>query len=200
MDKTILFPPVHGVEKLIITEEGKYSITLPRDAQRTCDLIKKYVGTNVRVVDACGCVGGDTIAFARNFPRVDVVEINEDNYLSLRNNLKVFGLKNVSTHLGNVQDFLDLGVPRGHETVVFYADPPWGGRDYKYHQNLRLLLGDLSLSLYIKLLPKVKLFVFKVPFNYDFLEFRDYNMVRVPYYKSNGKLNYYMCFITTITR
>ena len=88
-----VFPLQENIEydKLKLTEEGSYSVTRRRDADRII-LILKTVLKDIHtksITDATGCVGGDTIHFALNFQNVDSIEINEQNFEALKNNLQL---------------------------------------------------------------------------------------------------------------
>lgn len=183
------FPYTERYAELQMTSEGKYSVTWPVDAQKTCDLIRKFAETATTIIDATACVGGDTIAFARNFNKVYAVEKSPDNYAALVNNLRVYNLKNVQTYNGDICDFASL------PGDVFYADPPWGGPEYKHVKSLRLTLGGKPLLEFVKLFVSPRLFVFKLPPNYDFTEFDNITYTKITYKKSNGKPNYDLVFI-----
>jgi hypothetical protein len=61
---------------------------------------------------------------------------------------------------------------------IFFFDPPWGGPDYKKQSNLRLKMDSLDLDViidYVSQKSTNKLIVFKLPFNYDFEQFSNYN-------------------------
>ena len=63
---------------------------------------------------------------------------------------------------------------------IIYADPPWGGRDYIKFENLRLNMGNMSVENFIcscfdinKMITIPKLFVIKLPLNYDLVYFNE---------------------------
>ena len=97
------------------------------------------------VVDATACVGGNSIAFARRFPRV--VSIDEEGELNVeRSRMLAHNITHVrrfhNERLGRVDvvqgDCLEklptLDVDWS-QTLVF-ADPPWGGRHYEDCQDV----------------------------------------------------------------
>ena len=61
---------------------------------------------------------------------------------------------------------------------VYFFDPPWGGPDYKKQINLRLKIDLIELNTITDNIIKQtsnKLIIFKLPFNYDFDQFSNYN-------------------------
>ncbi len=60
---------------------------------------------------------------------------------------------------------------------VYFIDPPWGGPDYKKQSNVELHLSNYKLEEFILTLPKDKLIVLKLPFNYNIDGFKN-NIIR----------------------
>ena len=59
---------------------------------------------------------------------------------------------------------------------IYFFDPPWGGPNYKKNKNLRLKISDCKLSeIPNRIVLSNKLIVFKLPYNYDFNEFSNFN-------------------------
>lgn len=165
-----VFPLLEGIdyERLILTEEGEYSVTRRRDADRIISIIKtvlKHTKTKT-ITDATGCVGGDTIHFARQFQKVDSIEINSSNFEALRNNIEVYGLTNVYLHFGDAIDIFQW------KTDVLYIDPPWGGPNYKDTKNLDLYMSSKRIDYWLEeiLLRKNRpsYIILKLPQNYNF--------------------------------
>ena len=80
----IMFPEKKGVNysNLILTDEGRYSITKRKDGQKILKHILNITGTNeLEVTDLTGNVGGDTILFGLNFDRVDSIELSKENMM-----------------------------------------------------------------------------------------------------------------------
>lgn len=151
-------------EKLKISNVGRYSVTHPEDAVKISNIVKSYFGKNITVTDATANNGGNTIAFAKTFEKVNSVEISEAEYKILLGNIKVYGLKNIKTYN---EDYLKV-MDKLKQDVVF-IDPPWGGRNYKKKTNLNLYLGNKTLVQVIdSLTGKCEAVVCKVPFNYNF--------------------------------
>ena len=169
----ILFPKKKGVDydKLQMTEEGEYSITKRRDGEKLIQFMKEKV-KNLKtktITDMTGNVGGDTILFGINFKHVDSYELKEDNFNVLKNNVEVFGLKNVDLHYGDSTK----SVPDITSDVV-YIDAPWGGPEYKERKELDLFLGKKRIDELVPILLEDSKYVFlKVPGNYNFRRLKE---------------------------
>jgi hypothetical protein len=174
----MLFPRKSGVDytKLKMTPEGEYSITKRKDG----DVLIKHMKTVVKgmkqktIADLTGNVGGDTILFALHFKEVKSFELNPDNFEALKNNVEVFGLKNVELKQGDSTKLYD------GKTDIVYIDAPWGGPDYKEKKELDLFLGTERIDLYVqKVMEKESHpeYVFlKLPANYNFSRFSKFEM------------------------
>lgn len=155
-------------KKLKLTEEGEYSVTRRRDADRILTIIKTVLKDTKThsITDATGCVGGDTIHFGLNFQKVDSIEINPTNFEALTNNVSVYGLKNVTLHLGDATSLFNW------KTDILYIDPPWGGPAYKDAKNLDLFMGTKRIDGWLEeiLLRKNRphYIILKLPHNYNF--------------------------------
>lgn len=165
-----LFPSKEGVDysTLKMTEEGLFSITRRRDAQRIINILRtnfKNIET-MSVTDATGCVGGDTINLALHFKHVDSIEKNNENFEALSHNVKVFGLKNVTLHNDDSVKIFDW------QTDVLYVDPPWGGKDYKSGKDIDLYMSEKRVDHWLEEVLKRKNrpqhIVLKLPANYNF--------------------------------
>lgn len=165
-----LFPQKEGLDysKLQTTDEGKYSITRRRDADRILNvfnLVLKSTETKT-ITDVTACIGGDTLNFASCFAEVQSIELKQDNYEALKNNVKVYGYKNVNLYQGDCTQIYNW------YTDVLYIDPPWGGKDYRDHKKLDLFLSTKRLDQWIEeiLLRKNRpsYIILKLPYNYNF--------------------------------
>lgn len=146
---------------LIITPEGEYSMTKRKDGERLIAIMKAIFPTKTKsIADLTGNVGSDTILFGLHFRDVVSVEIDAENYKALKNNVGVFGLKNVKVIHGDSTHI-------NWNTDAVYIDAPWGGPDYKTKTHLDLYLGKERLDLFIKKLHVDHIFL-KVPKNYNF--------------------------------
>jgi predicted RNA methylase len=176
-----LFPKKSGVDysKLKLTPEGEYSITKRKDGEVLLKHMKSVLKTtkDKHITDLTGNVGGDTILFGLHFKKVDSIELNPENFEALKNNVEVFGLKNVTLHQGDSTKLFNW------KTDVLYIDAPWGGPDYKQHKELDLFLGEKRVDEFVKeVLARQNRpdYVFmKVPRNYKFDRFENIEKFKI---------------------
>jgi predicted RNA methylase len=171
IDNSELFAKKDGIDysKLIITDEGKYSITKRKDGDKLMEIIRKELKTteDKTITDLTGCVGGDTILFGLNFREVYSIEYNNKNYKALENNVKkVYNLENVKLFYGDSTKIYNW------ETDVLYLDPPWGGINYKEKKKIDLYLGDIRVDNFLNEIlereNRPKYIFIKLPRNYNF--------------------------------
>jgi len=177
---TFAFPDTPNKKQLMMTNVGVYSVSGKEGAEFIVNIIKSNCDKkHISVTDGTANNGSDTITLGLNFDKVSSIEIDKTNYEVLENNVKVFGLENkVKTYHGNT-----LQIIKDLTQDVIYLDPPWGGKSYKDQKIMRLYLDDMELSdFYLAFKNKAKLFVFKVPRNYDFNNF---------IFKTQSKINIY---------
>jgi RNA cap guanine-N2 methyltransferase len=163
------FPYLEGVDysKLLLNNEGRYSITRRSESESIVDIMYSIVGNleNKVITDVTGCMGGDTINFSLHFEKVFSIEMNPKNFEILKNNVGVFGCKNVSIYCKDSTEVIDW------VSDVVYADPPWGGPSYRTMQNVELWMGKKKLDVWLEDLmsgPYRPSFIFlKLPFNYN---------------------------------
>ena len=176
MDSKIInkiFPLTENYNMLKYDKEGVWSISLPSDADLISKLIYNDIGYNT-IFDGTAGLGGNTISFAKYFKNVIAVEINNERFDLLKNNLQVYNFNNILLINDDYINQLD-SICDG-----FFFDPPWGGPDYK-NNIVRMNLTDLIYR--IKNINDKKIFL-KLPKNYDMNEFSDFN------YKINLIKNY----------
>jgi 16S rRNA G966 N2-methylase RsmD len=167
-----VFPePSNGLfNGLKIDNEGLYSITHPKDADIISENIIEIMGTNmISIVDMTAGCGGNLISFAQKFMHTTGIEINKERFELLQNNMKKYNLLNYTLIEG---DSLNEIIYNTYN--VYFIDPPWGGPEYKKNQNIEIILSGKTLFEIINLLPKGKLIVLKLPFNYNIDKFKDY--------------------------
>lgn len=165
-----LFPRKEGVDysKLKTTDEGSYSITRRRDADRILIILRNIFKNMslMTITDATACTGGDTLNFALNFLHVHSIEVNLENFEALTNNVDVYGLHNITMHRGDSVTLFNWN------TNVLYIDPPWGGKDYKKHKQLDLFLSGKRLDCWLEEILSRKnrpeFIILKLPVNYNF--------------------------------
>lgn len=158
-------------QKLKLTTEGEYSVTRRRDSDRIVGIMTHVVGSpsEKTITDTTGCVGGDTIQFGLHFKSVDSIEINQNNFDALKNNIDVYKLKNIKLHLGDAIKVYNW------KTDVLYIDPPWGGPKYKDVKELDLFISNTRIDIWLEeiLLRKNRpqYMFLKLPHNFNFRRF-----------------------------
>lgn len=174
-----LFPNVKEMKlhyKLKINQESIIYITTPDDAEQITKIIvnhilKYYPSTSiVNITDATAGVGGNTISFAQKFHKVNAIELNQERFNYLSNNINAYQINNVVLYN---DDCLKI-VPTLPDNDIIFIDPPWGGKNYKNKDKIRLSLGEYDIedichqflnSNKMKSVPN--LIVLKLPKNYD---------------------------------
>lgn len=184
-----IFLHKEGVDytQLKLTEEGSYSITRQKDAERAISIMKNVVGDlkTKTITDATSCVGGDTIHFANEFRFVNSIELNVQNFQVLQSNVETYGFTNIQFHNGDATKLFQW------KSDVLYIDPPWGGPQYKEQKMLNLYMSGNRLDHWLEqiLLRKNRpSYIFlKLPYNYNFacLNFLS-NVEHIKPYKIRG--------------
>lgn len=184
----LMFPEKAGVdyEQLKLTPEGEYSITKRPDGKKIIQHMRSLVGSlkNKTIADLTGNVGGDTIMFGMQYKHVDSYEWNPENYEVLKHNVGIYDLKNVSLHAGDSTELFHKHVD------VLYADPPWGGPEYKEKKELDLFLGKTSISHFLKKVTesewKPEYIFLKVPANFMFDSLKILPVKKIMKFKIRG--------------
>lgn len=155
--------------ELMSDEVGRYSISLPKDAEIITSLIEYHINKlellsqNLIITDSTAGIGGNTISFSKTFKNVNSIEIEKKRFGFLKNNINYYNLNNVN--LLNC-DYLNI-LENMIQDIVF-MDPPWGGRGYKKKSSLTLKLSGVPLDeICIKLKKLTKLLILKLPLNYN---------------------------------
>ncbi len=167
-------PPNNNYRKLKIDHESMTYITTPQDTDQIISIINanmiNFKNKEICIFDGTGGAGGDSIAFGKVFHSVVVTEIDPDRYDMLVNNLLVYELYNVIPLNCSCLDIME----KINFIDVAYFDPPWGGKNYKKFDKLRLKLGELYIDEIVNRLfdqtitrSNIKMIVFKLPLNYD---------------------------------
>jgi 16S rRNA G966 N2-methylase RsmD len=183
--------------KLKITTEGIYSISGYKAGNYLCSLIKQYLkNNNITITDGTGNNGTDTISFGLNFNKVNSIENNDINYEVLKNNINVYQLTNVKLFKGSSLNI----IPTIKQDVIF-IDAPWT-KNYKEKEIIKLFMDNIEISeIFNNLKNYTKLFIFKVPTNYDFNFFiKNTNTNTSNYsifeYKNKNRIVFYYIFIS----
>jgi len=129
--------------KAQMSKRSTYSTATRDDGQYTSrllinilDLLQLKSGRKYSILDACSNVGGNALWFAQDFQSVTSVEIDKHDYSRLKNNIDLYGLKNVKIINDSVINVLKDEM---RYNAIFF-DPPWGGPLYKYIDQLVLAL------------------------------------------------------------
>ena len=169
----IIFPKPKNINnfdynKLQVTSEGLFSVSKVKASTILVNLIKEYTNNkNITVTDATANNGSDTINLALNFHKINAIELDPLNYRVLKNNVDTYKLKNVDIYNDDSLNMLNK-----LEQDVIYMDAPWGGSDYKSKDVIDLYMSKTEIADVYKLFKdKCKLFIFKVPYNYNFSNF-----------------------------
>ena len=173
LKKIFPMPPNNNYIGLNYDEEGLYSITYPKDADQISLSIIEILGTkDIYIIDLTAGCGGNMISFMKYFTKVTGVEINNNRYNILKANLAKYSFNNYELICGDTTQ-LEL-----NDYDVFFIDPPWGGPDYKKNISVELYLSDLKLEDFIIKLPKNKLIVLKLPFNYNINNLNKFHIIK----------------------
>ena len=155
--------------ELLSDEVGRYSISLPKDAEIITSLIEYHINKlellskDLIITDSTAGIGGNTISFSKNFKNVNSIEIDKKRFEFLKNNINCYNLENV-----NLINCDYLNIMENLIQDIIFMDPPWGGRGYKKKQSLNLKLSGIPLEdICIKLKKLAKILVLKLPLNYN---------------------------------
>jgi 16S rRNA G966 N2-methylase RsmD len=196
--KSKYFPFVKNINysDIMVTTEGKYSISDNSSSDILVELIGKYFKSkNLIITDGTGNNGSDTIALALVFKTINSIELDETNFKALENNVKqVYKLSNVNLYKGSSLDFFK----KKYQDVI-YLDAPWGGTQYKENSRIELYMDGKDLGqIYNENKKYTKLFIFKLPKNYDFTNFIQKTMITKYYmylYTKNNKPKFFFMFV-----
>ncbi len=162
-------PPNNDYNGLKIDDEGLYSITHPKDANIISETIINIMGkSDLQIVDMTAGCGGNMISFIKYFKFVIGIEFDKVRYNILKENLDKYSKTNYQLLCGDATKY----VFNTHNDVYF-IDPPWGGPDYKNNPNIQLYLSNIKIEDFISMIPKNKLIVLKLPFNYNIDNFKN---------------------------
>ena len=166
-----VFPLIPNNLLLKYDIEGLWSITLPYDADKISNIIINKFGSDLYIFDGTSGIGGNIISFSKYFKKVCGIEIDKDRFEILKNNVNIFKLINVILINDDCNNHLD------NNYDLYFFDPPWGGPTYKNNKNIRLKIGQSTLTNLIIKIKNLnnKPIIFKLPNNYDLSEFSNYN-------------------------
>lgn len=148
--------------QIIMDHEASYSVTDQVTADRITRDIKMFVEHDAIITDGTACIGGNTYSFAKEFKKVNAIEIDPLRCSYLKNNVSVLGIKNVNCTCGDVA----VEAIKQYQDIIF-LDPPWGGPDYKIYNDISLYLSNRELSeVCIDISLYCKYIALKVPVNF----------------------------------
>jgi 16S rRNA G966 N2-methylase RsmD len=157
-----------------------YSVSKVRGATELYNIIRKYVPITIdlTLTDGTGNIGSDTAYLAPRFKKINTIEIDIKTFEVLKNNVEALELNNVNLINGNTLEQLEK-----LKQDIIIIDAPWGGKDYKKHKKMKLYMFDQEISeLWLDNKDYAKLFIFKVPCNYDIESFKTTVGVKVDVY------------------
>ena len=179
--KKKIFPFLRDKNKfseLLIDKDSLSYISKKKFSEKITEIIKNHVEilklqpNEMKVVDLTAGVGGNTISFCKNFNYVYAVELDQIRCIYLKNNLNVYEIKNCLIY--NQDSTICMKQFNNNKEKycdIVFIDPPWGGKDFKVHNKLKLYLSNISIEkLCNNLIDKVikpKLICLKLPPNYD---------------------------------
>ena len=165
-------PPDRNYNGLKVDEEGLYSITHPKEADIISKTIIDIVGyQDIKIIDMTAGCGGNMISFIKHFKFVIGIEFDKVRYKILKENLEKYSKQNYQLlcYDATKYPFDD----NDNNMDVYFIDPPWGGPDYKNNPDIQLYLSNIKIEDFILTLPKNKLIILKLPFNYNIDFFKD---------------------------
>ena len=184
-------PSNNNYNKLNYDDEGLWSITHPNDADKISKTILKYTSNQFKIVDLTAGCGGNLISFGKYFKNVTGIENNNDRFELLKNNVSCYDY-NINLINGNCCEYLQ------DDFDIYFIDPPWGGPEYKFNNNLKLYLSSMELKKIIEIIPNNKYIVIKIPYNYNYeyitdnyqlLEVEKFNNIIILYFfKKNNSI------------
>ena len=184
------------LDKLIFTEESLYSVSKIKGSKFLIDVIRQYYRDPKKLIltDATANVGSDSINLSYHLKKINAIEIDEINYKALVNNINVLKIRNIETFNYDSNEIIS-----NLKQDIIYVDAPWGGRDYKNKKKLDLYIGNINLSqFYLNNKDYAKLFIFKVPYNYNLELMKKVSKVDIHKFMKNGKLSYLILVISNI--
>lgn len=183
-----IFPYIKDKKKLLklkIDEDSVSFISYKEVASKISTIALSYLNQlnknadDIYITDATAGVGGNTISFCMTFGFCTAIEIDKTRSEYLKNNLDVYELKNYDVKCADCLTELK----KIKKQDIVFIDPPWGGKNYKSINNMRIKLSNVSLEdicedlLYSDRYEcNPKMIILKLPLNYDIMHL--YSKVR----------------------
>jgi 16S rRNA G966 N2-methylase RsmD len=156
----------NNMEKLWYDNEGLWSITHPDTSNIISEEILKLsneLNLNKTIVDLNSGLGGNLLSFANFFDKVGGVEIDDNRFQILKNNVENYNYDNIEIYH---DDCVKIIPKIKNHYDIFFFDPPWGGPTYKNHNNIKIKLSNINLEDIINKYEN-KLIILKLPYNYE---------------------------------
>lgn len=113
-----------------ITGQGVYSCTPEDHFAVLVKVLDTYFPEwkTWKIIDACACVGADTLHFARSCKEVLAIEKSPQEFTILQKNISTSS--NITGVQGTCIDYLQ------EKSDMIYFDPPWGGPGYRERKEI----------------------------------------------------------------
>lgn len=185
---------IEKFNKLIFTDESIYSSSKVEGSNLLKNIIIDNIKDhNITITDGTANIGTDSIYLSNYFKQINSIEISNINHKALVNNINVFQKSNIKPVLGDVINEIN-----NLDQDVIYIDAPWGGRNYKKNENMKLYLGNMEiLEFYKNFKNKAKIFIFKIPYNYNFEYLKNNINEKIIIYpfKKDNKIKFFFILI-----
>ena len=185
---------IEKFNKLIFTDESIYSSSKVEGSNLLKNIIIDNIKEhNITITDGTANIGTDSIYLSNYFKQINSIEISNINHKALVNNIIVFQKSNIKPILGDVINEIS-----NLDQDVIYIDAPWGGRNYKKNENMKLYLGNMEiLEFYKNFKNKAKFFIFKIPYNYNFEYLKNNINEKITIYpfKKDNKIKFFFILI-----
>ncbi len=141
----------NNYEKIKIDDDSFSYITIREIAELITKIISHHLlQFNVNpqkssIIDYTAGVGGNVLSFSKHFLSVHAIELSELRAEYLKNNIDVYGFKNITVYNESSIDFNENKMLKINPNVIF-VDPPWGGVNYKNSESLTLKLGEVNIE------------------------------------------------------
>jgi predicted RNA methylase len=160
-----MFDDVHRDTRKLLRWDSvaEYSTTNIVTGRRVSEVLMRF---GAHCVDATACVGGLTRVLAETFETVTAIELDDQRFEKLVNNMNVLQCTNVRCIHGDC-------VTLCPDTDVIILDPPWGGRGYKRREHVELIMNGQTIDIICDALAsRAKFIALKVPVNFNESSFR----------------------------
>lgn len=169
---SLFFPPIEKGRmcKIKLAKDSPYSMSGREGVDILSDtIIHPRIQKPRNIIDGTANIGSDSIGLSYKFPEATIraVELDPYTFEKLKYNVDIVYRRSDMIKVKNMSILKFLENTKIKHDVV-YIDAPWGGRDYKEKEVMKLYLDGKELSeVYRIYKEKASLFIFKIPINYD---------------------------------